>query len=174
MRSTTMVLFWMTWLAFALSAPLVSAAGQLSVGVQGSWASQFHLGVGARADVDLGRVGRGLGVMASFDQFFPVRPYGADTRRWVANLSLTYEFRLSRAHLGPYLGAGLTVSQFTASLRVFGVRVKGGEMQTAPSLVGGANLRLGRARPFLEGRLVLGDQTGFVAAMGVRFQVRGE
>jgi opacity protein-like surface antigen len=86
----------------ALAAPHVQAS-DAQFGVQGSWADDADLGVGARLLWDATGSSDGIGAIASFDYFFP----GDDITYWELNGNLTYSLRGS---LQPYVGAGLNLA----------------------------------------------------------------
>src|SRR5262245_23803310 len=97
---------WMTTtalvLAAALSAPL-AVASDAHLGLQGNWADDADLGVGARLLWDAAGSSEGIGAIASFDFFFP----DGDIDYWELNGNLTYSLR---GRFQPYLGAGLNLA----------------------------------------------------------------
>lgn len=164
------------WLVSAALALLVSLspdarAAERGVwfGVQADWGSDSDFGVGARIDVSLGFLLKGLESGASFDVFFPGDDLAADTSYWEANANLVYGFGHLERWASPYLGAGVNIARIEASVSALGVQISAEDTQTRLNLLLGFRLGHGRARPFVEARYEAGDSSQFVASIGIRF-----
>ena len=155
--------------ALALAAPRPAHA-QFKFGPEVTWASQsIGIGVGARAEASLASVipsVKGLGVMASFDYFFPGSSYGVSPSYWEINANGTYHFEIPNVKIAPYAGAGVvfahsavTVGNFSASANNVGLNILGGVNFPA----------MGSITPFAELRLELRSGGAFVVTGGVLF-----
>ena len=146
----------------------VAATGQISAGVQGDWASDTEVGIGARVIVGLGGIVKGFETFCSFDYFFPSDNSGADIEYWEANANLVYRVNAAGESTTPYLGVGLNFTYTKASTSILGSDVSGDETRGGLNLLGGIVFDLGRLNPFLEGRFELGGGEQFVATVGLR------
>ena len=145
-----------------------AAAGQVSAGVQGNWASDTDIGVGARAILGLGGIVKGFDTFGSFDYFFPSDDSGADITYWEANANLVYRVNAGSNSTTPYVGAGLNIAYTKVSTNALGGEVSGTETHGGLNLLGGIIFDLGRLKPFFEGRFELGGGEQFVATVGLR------
>ncbi|NNG15603.1 MAG: hypothetical protein HKM89_03910 [Gemmatimonadales bacterium] len=144
-------------------------AGQVSAGVHGDWGSDMDFGVGARAVLGLERLVPNLETVGSFDYFFPGDDFGADVTYWELNLNLVYRFEIKDSPVKPYAGAGLNFAYLNASVDVLGTTASGDETRGGLNLLGGLLFDIGRAKPFVEGRVEAGGGDQFVVSAGVRF-----
>ena len=138
-------------------------------GVQGSWADDADLGVGARVQVGLADFHEGLRGIASFDYFFPdsdgsIGVVDVDVTYWELNANLTYTLK---GDLAPYVGTGLNLAHASAGLAAGAVNL-GSESETdlGLNLLGG--LRLSN-RFFAEAKLELGGGENFMVSAGLLF-----
>ena len=144
-------------------------ASQISVGIHGDWGSDTDFGVGARAILSLKRLVPHLETVGSFDYFFPGDNFGADVTYWELNLNLVYRFEIKDSPVKPYAGAGLNFTYLNASVDVLGTTASGDDTRGGLNLVGGLLFHIGRAKPFVEGRVEAGGGEQFVVSAGVRF-----
>jgi len=128
---------WVAGAAFFLAAP-GARAGDVSLGLQGSWSEDFEYGVGARLNLDLSDRRAGLAAAVTFDYFFPEAVFGVEPTYWELNGSLIY--KLGDSNLQPYVGTGLNLAH--ASVSVEGVG-SASEDEIGVNLLGG--VKLGRS-----------------------------
>lgn len=142
----------------AFGAP--EARAQVAIGAQVSYAEDMDLGVGARAGVSLPFTG--LGVMASFDYFFP----GIDDFSYMElNANLLYDLTLVRVPIfSPYVGAGLNVARSS-----FDGASSSTKTEEGLNLVAGAEFGVALLKPFVEFRYQVREGGQFVVAAGLNF-----
>jgi opacity protein-like surface antigen len=157
---------WAVLLALAIGG--APAPGQVTLGAQGSWASDTRLGIGARGDVGLDFVLRGLELTAYGDRYFPGSSYGADVSAWEGGLNLVYRLAAPSARLVPYAGVGISYSRFRASVRLVDSEVSGRESLGGVNALAGLRFSAGGLTPFIEGRFTSSDQSQAIVSAGVR------
>lgn len=155
--------------ALALAAPRPAHA-QLQFGPEVSWASQsIGIGVGARVEASLANMipsVKGLGVIGSFDYFFPGSSYGVSPSYWEINANGTYHFEIPNVKIAPYAGAGLVVAHSAVTVGNFSAS----STNVGLNILGGVNFpAMGKITPFAELRLELRSGTAFVVSAGVLF-----
>jgi hypothetical protein len=127
---------------------------QVAVGVQGNWASEADLGLGARVLANLG--GSNFEVVGSADRFFP----GNDREWWDFNANLFYHFHLADTHaVLPYLGGGLNVARVSTGNR--------SSTETGVNLGGGVRFPGTSLTPFFEVRAAITDPNQVVLTGGL-------
>lgn len=169
MRSTILGLaFGFTALSLAPSAQ----AGDVAVGVQGSWGDDADLAVGARVIADLSGTRSGISAIASFDYFFPDDNglgdlLGIDLKYWELNGNLVYGFAKTSS-VQPYVGAGLNFAHASVKETEFtGISVS--DSNVGLNILGGLNFGSGRTKFFAEAKFEAGGGEQFVVTGGIRF-----
>jgi len=152
----------------AVSINAVAATSQVSAGVQGNWASDTDIGVGARAILGLGGIVKGFETFGSFDYFFPSDDSGADIAYWETNANLVYRVNAGGNSTTPYIGTGLNFAYTKVSTNALGGEISGSDTQGGLNLLGGIIFEVGRLNPFLEARFELGGGEQFVVTVGLR------
>lgn len=150
------------------------ADAQARFGVQGSYDSEFDLGVGARAQVgpllggsDNETLRRIVGI-ASFDYFFPsceAFDMTFDCSYWdlSGNVSLPFPGAFGDANtLVPYAGAGLSYASFT-------IESEDADSGIAPNLFGGVQFGLGGLSSYAEARFRASGYSQLILTFGVLF-----
>lgn len=169
---------------YALAAAVVLALGaqpadaQVRFGPQVSYADDFDLGVGARAEFGLGSLFGEDGALAdltgmlAFDYYFPDCGSGFgdfDCSYWEINANVHYPLDLGEG-IAPYVGGGLNFARFSvdvdsgfgsfgASSSDIGLNALGGIKFMAGSLAAGAEakIELGGGEQFvIQGYVLLG------------------
>jgi hypothetical protein len=136
-------------------------AAPVRFGAQVSLADDADVGLGVRLVWGLESLGRGFGLVTSFDYFFPDQGgEGGEVDYWEVNGNLTYTFSGRDVH--PYVGGGLDIANLSVGL--------GGESDTHVGLnvLGGAAFGK-RQRFFVELKFEIEGGEQFVACAGVRF-----
>ncbi len=146
-----------------------AAAAQVSVGLQADWGSDADIGLGVHAAFDLGGIVRGLETVESVHYFFPSARAGAETAYRELNANLVYRINRQDQTVIPYVGTGLNISYYRASVQVLDIEASGNEILNGLNLLGGLTFHMGRFGPFVEGRVTTGGGTRFVASAGLRF-----
>jgi opacity protein-like surface antigen len=159
--------------ALALAAPRPGRA-QVHFGPQLSWASQsIGVGVGARVEASLARMipsMKGLGVIGSFDYFFPGGSNGVTPKYWEINLNGDYHIAIPNSKIGPYAGAGLVAAHSSVSVCVGAACANGSTTNVGLNLLAGVDFPpMGKITPFAELRLELRTGSAFVVSGGVLF-----
>ena len=154
----------------ALAAPRPGHA-QVHFGPQVNWASNDQgVGVGARVEASLAKAipsAKGLGVIASFDFFFP----SSGVTFWEMNANGSYHFEIPNVKFAPYAGVGLDVAHWSASPCIQ-TNSCGSASSTdfGLNLLAGTNFpAMGKITPFVEVRLELRTEGAFVVSGGVLF-----
>jgi len=148
----------------------------LSFGVQASYGSDTDFGIGALARLDLDDVYEGLGVVGSFNYFFPSTDdvEGVDTsaKYWELNANATKDFKVSGSAT-PYVGAGLVLGHASASgsIDALGVDVSASDSKLGANILAGAKMDVGESmKLFIEAKYeFISDGKQFVVSGGVRF-----
>jgi len=143
------------------------AGGQLFVGVQGDWASETRIGLGARASGDLSFLLRRLEIIGYGDRYFPGDTYGAEASAWEAGVALVYRLAAPEARLLPYAGIGISYSSFRVAVPLAETEISGGESLWGVNLLAGLLLPGHPLVPFFEGRYTASDQSQMVISAGV-------
>jgi opacity protein-like surface antigen len=145
--------------------------GGFRFGVQGNYADDADFGVGARAQFGLDSVQEGLGLVGSFDYYFPGADddselgVDVDVTYWEINANLVYTLTKSGS-LAPYVGAGLNVAHAGASAESGGVEVSVDETELGANLLGGVRFS---DRFFAEAKIELSGGEMFVITGGILF-----
>jgi opacity protein-like surface antigen len=160
-----------TVLAFAAPRP---GHAQTQFGPQVSFASQsIGIGIGGRVEASLAKVipsVKGLGVIGSFDYFFPSSSFGVSPSYWEINANGDYHFEIPNSKLAPYAGAGLVVAHTSVSVCAGTFCASGSSTNVGLNLLGGMNFpAMGKITPFAELRLELRTGSAFVVTGGVLF-----
>jgi hypothetical protein len=139
---------------------------QVQFGPQLNWASNsIGVGVGGRVEASLAKAipsVKGLGVIGSFDFFFP----GSGVTYFEINANGTYHFAIENVKISPYVGAGLVVAH--TSVTVLGI--SGSTTNVGLNLLGGTNFpSMGKITPFAEIRIELRTGSAVVLTGGVLF-----
>jgi len=137
-------------LAFAGMPGKVEA--QVALGIQGNWASEAELGVGARVLANVG--GSNFEVVGSGDVFFP----DSDIDWLDINANLFYHFHLPDSpSVMPYVGGGVNFARISGN---------GSTTETGMNLGGGIRFP-SQVTPFIEFRAVIGGAEQFVVTGGL-------
>ena len=145
------------------------------------WGEDSDLGVGARAELDIGQAVASSGPLSrailtgAFDFFFP----DCDTGATGTDCSATYwELRgdvvvpISAASFDPYAGAGLHLAYASVDFDSGGFGVDSSDNELGFDLVGGLRFTVGDLPAFTELRLELGGGDQLELAFGVLFGQR--
>ncbi|HWP45724.1 MAG TPA: outer membrane beta-barrel protein [Candidatus Limnocylindrales bacterium] len=151
--------------------------GQVLFGAQVSVADDVDVGVGVRVVWDLAQYQKGLGVIGSFDYFFPggESPFfpvaTGDLSYFEVNANLTYTFETGR-NIAPYVGGGLNIAH--ASIEFVGVEaVEASDTEVGVNFLGGVMFNLaGRLMPFAELRIEANGGEQFMVTGGILFPIR--
>lgn len=152
--------------AFALAFMVQPADAQVRFGAQGNYSTELDLGIGARAEVDIGAltgesggfISRVMGI-GSFDYFFPDEDFDA----WEVNVGAAVPFDLG-TDLSPYAGAAFTYTDLSADLDGAG---DFSASETGISVLGGLRFTMAGMAAYGEARAVLHDVDHVVATVGV-------
>jgi hypothetical protein len=162
-RKRIVPLIGITFLALAATRP---AHAQLHFGPQLNWASNsIGVGVGGRLEASLSKATgvKGLGVIGSFDFFFP----GSNVNYFEVNANGTYAFEIPNSKIAPYAGAGLVIAHTSVSNCPF---TGCSATNVGLNLLGGVNFpSMGTITPFAELRLELRTGSAVVITGGVLF-----
>lgn len=144
--------------ALTLSAPTSAHAQEsadLEFGVEGSYGTEIEaVAVGGRAMVTFPQA-EGLGVMGSFDWYFPdAGDY------YEINGNAVYTIQTSGGGVAPYLGAGVNIATASNGQSVTNTGLNG---------LGGFKLGSGPVTPFVEGRYATTGDGQFVITGGILF-----
>ena len=154
---------------FSLGVMAAPAEAQVAFGVHANYASDFDLGVGARAQSSLGNFVDAESSLAaltgvlSFDYYFPDCG-GADCSYLELNGNVQYPLEMGE-NFAPYVGGGLNVARASVDLGEFG---DGDASNTEIGLnaLGGASFDLGGFDVFAEAKIELGGGEQFVLTFG--------
>jgi opacity protein-like surface antigen len=156
-------------LALSLVPGAAAQERPIRFGIQGNWADDADLGVGARVQVGLADFYEGLRGIASFDYFFPgddddIGVVDLDVTYWELNANVTYTLK---GRLAPYVGTGLNIAHASAGVDVGDIDL-GSDSETDLGLNVLGGLRLSD-RFFAEAKLELGGGEQFMLTAGVLF-----
>jgi outer membrane protein X len=154
----------------------------LSFGVQANWGSDTDIGIGALARLDLEDVHEGLGVVGSFNYFFPgtegaddIEGMDVDVKYWELNLNGTYDIQMEGS-MTPYVGVGPVLAHASggASAEVAGVEISGStsESKLGLNILGGIKFDVSESmKAFVEAKYEVLSEGGsqLVISGGVRF-----
>jgi hypothetical protein len=142
------------------------AHAQVQFGPQLNWASNsIGVGVGGRVEASLAKATgvKGLGLIGSFDFFFP----GSGITYFEINANGTYHFDIEGTRIAPYVGAGIVVAHTSVSGCPFGGC---SATNVGLNLLGGTNFpAMGKITPFAELRIELRSGSAVVLTGGVLF-----
>jgi opacity protein-like surface antigen len=131
--------------------------------------NSIGIGIGARVWLDMAKMiptARNIGLIGSFDYFFPGTGFGVSASYWELNANGTYSFAIPKSPITPYAGAGLNVAH--SSVSILGVSASSTDIGL--NLLGGAKFgNLGKVTPFGELRLELHSGSAVVITGGVLF-----
>ena len=135
-------------------------------GPQLSWANDYNLGVGARAELDLTSMvptAKNITLIGSFDYFFP----GFSVNPWEINVDGAYRFSIPNVPIKPYAGAGLDFTHWGINC---GPGCNFTYSKVGLNLLAGTKFqKLGTLTPYAELRLELRTGGQFVLTGGVLF-----
>jgi opacity protein-like surface antigen len=135
--------------------------------------NSIGIGIGARVWLDMAKMiptARNIGLIGSFDYFFPGTGFGVSASYWELNANGTYSFAIPKSPITPYAGAGLNVAHFGYDISVLGVTGSYSHTDIGLNLLGGAKFgNLGKVTPFGELRLELHSGSAVVITGGVLF-----
>jgi opacity protein-like surface antigen len=140
-------------------------------GVQGDFATNnYGPGVGARVVYNgLATTLKvpGLGVVGSFDYFFPSSSWGSSLSFWEINANVTYDVALSgMPSIAPYVGGGLNYAHLSADCAPYSCS----SSNTGLNLLGGARFNVTpKLNAFGEVRVELRTGSAVVFTAGVLF-----
>lgn len=152
--------------AFALAFLVQPADAQVRFGAQGNYSTELDLGIGARAEVDVGALtgdtggflSRIMGI-GSFDYYFPDEDFDA----WEVNVGAAVPFDLG-TDLSPYAGAAFTYTDLSSDFDEAG---EFSTSETGISVLGGLRFTMAGMAAYGEARAVLSDADHVVATIGV-------
>ena len=153
----------------ALASPRPAHA-QVQFGPQVDWASNsLGFGVGGRVELSLAKAipsVKGLGVIGSFDVFFP----GSGVNYWEINANGTYHFDIPNVKIAPYVGAGLVLAHTSISNCTAILGISCSANNAGLNLLGGTNFpSMGKITPFAELRIELRTGSAVALTGGVLF-----
>ncbi len=142
--------------------------------MQLSVADDVDVGIGARVVWDLAQYQKGLGIIGSFDYFFPGDEFlffpdvTGDLSYFEINVNVTYTFETGR-NIAPYVGGGLNIAH--ASIESLGVEAS--DTEVGVNFLGGAIFNpAGRLMPFAELRVEASGGEQFIVTGGILFTIR--
>jgi hypothetical protein len=148
-----------------------TARGQLSIGVQGNWGSEFDWGVGGRVTADLSPRRIPIALFGTYDYFWPSSPFGINREYWELNFNAVYSQGVYGPQAQTYVGLGLNVANAK------GTNVASGEVEENTSyglnLIGGSKYKLGRMAPYFELRYTIEGSQQLVLTLGVDLILAG-
>ncbi len=150
--------------------------GQFLLGPEVAWNDDFDIGIGAGVEFDLDNLLEGLGLQGDFLYFFPGDVAGLesfDQDYMEFNANATYDFPLKNSTVVPYALAGANIG--IASLDYTGsgeVSVSDGT-EVGLNLGGGIQFDLGKFRPRVGARFVLGGWETFTIYGFLPFVIGG-
>ena len=150
-------------LAALLAAPS-SLFGQLSVGAQGGWGSDFDWAVGGRLTLQFEGPRVPVALIGSYDWFFPQRSVNIDVEYWEANVNLIF-VQPALGDVSTYGGIGVNVASVKTQTMPGGTSVSSTDV--GANVVGGAKVVSGRLNPFFEMRFEIGGGEQFVVVLGL-------
>ncbi len=146
------------------------AVAQVRFGANVDWGTDTDFGIGARANVGLGRVSPGLPLegLVTFDYFFP----GSDEHYWELSGNALYRFTSQGTSFAPYLGAGLLYAHTSVDAGTI-CNIPGVDCSNSSfglNLIGGLRFKGGpNFLPFVEARFEARSGSQLVLTAGTFF-----
>jgi len=157
-------------LLFGFTAPLASQG--ISFGAAASYGEDTDFGVGPRVSLAIPAGDLGLGLVGSFNYFFPTDSdadaLGVDLSAWELNGNLVLDIPAGGGAVAPYVGAGVNYSSRSVSSGSISETFS----DVGANLLAGLRFESAGPSPFLEGRYTTesGEFEGqLVIAAGVQF-----
>jgi len=141
---------------------------QVRIGPQASYGNDADFGIGARAMIDFPTMLPGLGLIGSFDYFFPsavdLSGFGVDisTNYWEINANLFYSFPVNTPGFEPYVGGGLNFANASVDLTGTPVELDDTQSEIGFNLLFGFLFPVTGLSPFVEVRIELGGDEDFL------------